>query len=422
MLTRFSSSGTIKGMNKILLVYEDYSELMNVEAALKKIGFDVIGITHEYSIMEQVISFNPDVVVGCGKGGKVSSLGVGRRLKEMGRWSGKTILIFAPNSKPAGPDLIKIRSDIMLEAPVPPLRLIQVLAKILGHDETVLQERLNKMIHGESAGSSGGGATTFSTAKNPVKNENVKFVVGGNSAPNNEKTLVGGMNFNRASESEESGGEDRGSTLFTHLKGRQDLYQNEVKGKVESGENLFAEVDLKSLERELAGDTPVAPAPKPEENAAPRTIVAKSSPSASAESLAIQTTEAAASSPGISSLEEEEKKKLMEELASGGLDGTSDSTADAKREEFWAAEKAADPLVVHQQEELAKAQASVHDRVARYSEYLKAAPVAAKGTATQLTRTEARKRQRELVKDWDAEKLKDLDKLRREFTKALYKK
>jgi hypothetical protein len=91
---------------------------------------------------------------------------------------------------------------------------------------------------------------------------------------------------------------------------------------------------------------------------------------------------------------------------------------------FWAAEKSpeSDAVVSHQKDELEKAQASVHDRVAKYSEYLKAAPQASKEVATQLTRTEARKRQRELVKDWDAEKLKDLDKLRREFTKALYKK
>ena len=95
-------------MNKILLVYEDYTDLMSVEATLKKVGFDVIGLSSEYSVAEQMLSFNPDVVVGSGRGGKVSSLGVGKRLKEMSRWQGKAILIFPANFKPTPQELLKI--------------------------------------------------------------------------------------------------------------------------------------------------------------------------------------------------------------------------------------------------------------------------------------------------------------------------
>ena len=59
-------------MNKILLVYEDYADLMSVEGTLKKVGFDVIGLSSEYAIAEQVLAFNPDLVVGSGRGGKVN--------------------------------------------------------------------------------------------------------------------------------------------------------------------------------------------------------------------------------------------------------------------------------------------------------------------------------------------------------------
>ncbi len=38
-------------------------------------GFDVIGLSSEYAVTEQIVAFNPDLVVGAGRGGKVSSLG-----------------------------------------------------------------------------------------------------------------------------------------------------------------------------------------------------------------------------------------------------------------------------------------------------------------------------------------------------------
>ena len=111
---------TIMYMNKILLVYEDYADLMAVESTLKRVGFDVVSVSSEYSLQQQMLAFNPDVVVGAGRGGKVSSLGVGKRLKEMARWHGKSVLIFPANFKPSPQDLIKIRVDMILEAPVLP--------------------------------------------------------------------------------------------------------------------------------------------------------------------------------------------------------------------------------------------------------------------------------------------------------------
>ncbi|MNL62627.1 hypothetical protein D3C87_1866620 [compost metagenome] len=57
--------------------------------------------------------------------------------------------------------------------------------------------------------------------------------------------------------------------------------------------------------------------------------------------------------------------------------------------------------------------------MARYAEMTKDVNVAPKST---VTRVEARRRQKALVADWDADNLNKLDDLRREFTKALFKK
>jgi len=131
-------------VSKILLVYEEYTEMTSVQSALIKVGFDVLGITTEYTVGENVLSFNPDVVVTLGRGGKVATLGVGRRLREMTRWQGKAVLILPPGYKPSPQDFGKVRADMLLEAPVPIPRLVQVIAKLLGMDESQLIDRLNK--------------------------------------------------------------------------------------------------------------------------------------------------------------------------------------------------------------------------------------------------------------------------------------
>lgn len=130
--------------SKILLVYEEYSEMSAAQAILQKVGFDVLGISTEYTLSENVLSFNPDVVVAFGRGGKVTTVGAGRRLREMTRWGGQVILILPAGYKPNPQDFAKIRADMLLEAPVPALRLMHTIGKMLGFDEATLSDRLAK--------------------------------------------------------------------------------------------------------------------------------------------------------------------------------------------------------------------------------------------------------------------------------------
>lgn len=335
-------------MNKILLVYEDYADLMSVESTLKKVGFDVIGLSSEYSVAEQMLSFNPDVVVGSGKGGKVSSLGVGKRLKEMGRWQGKSVLIFPANFKPAPQDLIKIRVDMILEAPVAPLRLLQVLAKLLGHDEAQLLERLNKAIHMESpqktAATNVGGKFTAEGEAIYVKGSSDENESDANFKLNNE-AQEGSQNFDLNTEDKKE------SMRFRFGERMNEADRDESGGSAESGDVAFPDVDLKSLERELLGGG----APEVE-----RVDVVTELPS--------------------------EKLPPEQEMA---------------------------------RVELEKAQAKLAEKMKKYSALVADVKVTPKST---LTRVETRRRQRDIVADWDKKNINELDELRREFTKALFKK
>ncbi|MFS4457593.1 hypothetical protein [Bdellovibrio sp. HCB2-146] len=319
-------------MSKVLLVYEDYADLMNVEATLKRVGFDVLGVSSEYSLADQMLGFNPEVVVGSGRGGKVTTLGVGKRLKEMTRWQGKSILIFPANAKPAPQDLLKIRVDMILEAPVPVMRLVQVIARLSGQDEGAIMDRLNKMsLDTQGKNNQTGGGVSRTTPE-----EEAIFVKG-----NSEEA-------DAAEHVEEDSERRRVEFRFGE---RMNAADSEKSGFSLTSEEAFPDVDLSALERELTGGG----TPEPEK---------------------------------IETFVEEEP------LSPSGAEG-------------------------NPQEELAKAEAGLKAKMARYAEMTKDVKVAPKST---ITRVEARRRQKALVADWDTENLNKLDELRRDFTKALFKK
>jgi hypothetical protein len=137
-------------MLRILLAYDNFQELTSVELMLKKIGFDVLGITSEFSIAEQLLSFNPQIVIALGKSPKLSTTGVGKRLRESMRWEGQSILIFYPNTKPQASDILRMQMDVGLESPVEPTRLVQVIAQLAGLDSHQLLDKLIKNLSQET--------------------------------------------------------------------------------------------------------------------------------------------------------------------------------------------------------------------------------------------------------------------------------
>ncbi|MBV2167598.1 MAG: hypothetical protein KUL82_02715 [Bdellovibrio sp.] len=343
-------------MNKILLVYEDYADLMSVEGTLKKVGFDVIGLSSEYSMAEQVLAFNPDLVVGAGRGGKVSSLGVGKRLKEMHRWQGKAVLIFPANFKPNPQDLIRIRVDMILESPVPPVRLVQVIGKILGHDEAVLLERLNKAMHVESPQKTASGAPGGVGGKYSPEDEAI-YVKG--SVAGEGESDEASLRSERIHENSEEfllSDEEQQEKPSFRFGDRVSEATKEASLAGDSSE-AFPDVDLKSLERELLGG-------------------------------------------GVPEVERVEVSSVDEQ-----------TTVEP--------EQPMDEIVARARQELEKSQEGLKDRVAKYSALVSDVKVSPKST---LTRVETRRRQRQLASDWDSQNIEDLDKLRQEFTKALFKK
>lgn len=312
-------------MSKVLLCYEDFSELMSTQTVLKKVGFDVLPISSEFGLTQQVLSFNPDIVVGYGKGPKVSTVGVGRRLKEMPRWTGSVVLIFPTGSKPMPSDLARIRMDMALEAPLEITRLLQVLANFTNQDPHLLIERMMKSAAQDAANSQNRAAADAAAKDSAV------FVTGAKDA-NEAWNVKGGQELDD----------------FNRLMG--------VPGTTAPG------TQAKS----------------------PR---------------------GAAGTPDT-------------QFVTSGLEGIGPAQTVGSQPERAPGDSNADPGA-SVREQLHKFEATVGEKVKSYEKFL-AQPVPV--SESTLKRTETRKAQKDLRKDWPEEELKDQDKLRRSFTKALFKK
>lgn len=125
-------------MDKVLLVFEDYTDLMHLESIIRKLGFDSLGTTSEASLSDQIVSFNPGVVMAYGKGAKVSSLRVARKLRDMTRWQGKVLVILPAGQKISPDELPDLRMDLVIEAPYKIEEVLQVLARFSSFDEEML--------------------------------------------------------------------------------------------------------------------------------------------------------------------------------------------------------------------------------------------------------------------------------------------
>jgi hypothetical protein len=130
--------------HKILLVYDDYSEMIRVQTDLMKVGFDVVGIVNEALLMDQLLVFNPELVITAGRGGKVSASNVAQKLRDNARFHGKVMVLLPPSQRPSAEELARIRMDALLELPCPALKTIQVIARLLSLDTNVLIEKYRR--------------------------------------------------------------------------------------------------------------------------------------------------------------------------------------------------------------------------------------------------------------------------------------
>lgn len=132
---------------RVLLVFDDYSEMMKTQAELMKVGFDLAGIVNEALLTDQLMNFNPALIIVAGQGGKVSAIHVCQRLKENSRYQGKVLVLLPSTQKPQPQDLVKMRMDAVLEYPAPLSKLLVQIGKLMGVDGEALIDKYSKAHH-----------------------------------------------------------------------------------------------------------------------------------------------------------------------------------------------------------------------------------------------------------------------------------
>jgi hypothetical protein len=381
-------------MRKILLIYEDFNELTSLEASLKKGGFDVIGLSTEYSLSEKMLSFRPDIVIASGRGPKVSTISVGKKLKDMTKWPGKSILIFPTGFKPNPQDLIKARMDLILESPIALNRMIQILAKLMGLAEQNLMDKINKISVAESEASRVGNSNYTPEVEEPVFVKGVKrekqedsFALGSelDEAVNQAMKGTPGEKANTDSIFKSSTSADQTDPAEFSLKNR---------GEGEKSKNPFEQ-----MAKELNSD-------KPEfkfDLHSPFDQVGQKEDK---------------KFNGLDLNDESHQLKSAKDTDPEGELVNGEVGVDEKAFLSGAALKKRNENIRTQ---LQKAKSDSAARQARYNEYVKKDPPLSSKSTFQ-DRKAIKKAFKEMAKDWNKEDLEEQDRLRREFTSRLFKK
>ena len=127
-------------MLRVLLVLEDYGELMFLQTVLKKIGFDVDAIQNPRSFADSVLRMNPDLLVMTAYGKRVNGLDLNKNLRRQ-RGTPQTILLRSPGMMHEPDPLVAG----WLDSPVAAALLLDMIGDVCGLNKQILQEKLKRL-------------------------------------------------------------------------------------------------------------------------------------------------------------------------------------------------------------------------------------------------------------------------------------
>ncbi len=127
-------------MLRVLMVLEDYGELMFLQTVLKKIGFDVDAIQNPRNFQDSLLSMNPDVLVMTANGKKVKGIELSHTVKRM---RGLPHIILIRGTQIVRDDNTNI--DAWLDSPVGAMPLLNAIGDTCGLNKDVLAEKFVKL-------------------------------------------------------------------------------------------------------------------------------------------------------------------------------------------------------------------------------------------------------------------------------------
>lgn len=137
-------------MRRILLVIDDFNELVELETLFRRLGFDVLSLGREMHVPEALLGFPPDLVVATGRGRHVDGLKLAPKLHYGGSQRPKLVVLLKA-AKEAGAvatdrDLSYADVDAVIETPFEPRGALKVVAHLLGLASEPLLEKYAKIV------------------------------------------------------------------------------------------------------------------------------------------------------------------------------------------------------------------------------------------------------------------------------------
>jgi CheY-like chemotaxis protein len=132
-------------VRKLLLVIEDYAELISLESLLRRVGFDVLSLSREASVAETALAFTPDLLLATYRGRNIDGLRLAQRMKAQVGHRLRVLFILPPGFDPKDPALARVGADAWLPLPVDHVRTLRILSRILNIPVEPLVEKLGKI-------------------------------------------------------------------------------------------------------------------------------------------------------------------------------------------------------------------------------------------------------------------------------------
>ena len=130
-------------MRKLLLVIDDFNDLLALEAFFRRIGFDVLSLGKDNLVGDALLGFVPDFVIATAEGRSVDGGKLALRLAKQSP-PPKLALIYPAGFLPQLPHESRLLIDILIEIPFQPKALLTLIGKLLEIDPTALVSKFQK--------------------------------------------------------------------------------------------------------------------------------------------------------------------------------------------------------------------------------------------------------------------------------------
>ncbi len=132
-------------MRKIMLVVDEYTELVTLENLLRRLGFDVLSLGKEVLVADALLRFVPDIVIMTVKGKSVDGARLAAKLKKLSP-PPKVVFLYAPlsDSDDLTPE-VRGFADAFLMLPSQPTSTIKAVADLAGLDAQILLDKYGKI-------------------------------------------------------------------------------------------------------------------------------------------------------------------------------------------------------------------------------------------------------------------------------------